>query len=131
MNNTHHLFRFWDKEDKKYIYYKSLSNIQIPYTEKSTFPQYESSTRFHDGVFEQCSGKSAQRSYREDLLLFEGDRVILRTSWCGKHELGTVKYGKCQFYIRPDNCTTEDHYYWLGSFTITDIEIIGTIHETK
>ena len=138
MNNDRFKFRFWDEEDKKHIYYGSLYNIKIPYTEMSTFPQYESSPRFHKGIFEQCLGQPATKSYRgdkpEDLLIWEGDEIFIPeyndtwiVAWCGDDDYPAFDLKTLDG--RGHRCDSN----YIGSLIGEgiEIEIIGTIHGEK
>ena len=48
-------FRAWDKKEKKFHYFEGIFN-QRPYTEKSTFLQYDSSPEYHELILEQFTG---------------------------------------------------------------------------
>lgn len=64
-------FRFFDEETQKYTYYSGVWGHTRPYTENSTFSQYESCPRYHNGVVERCLGLKD----RNGKLIFEGDRL--------------------------------------------------------
>ncbi|MCK9279161.1 MAG: hypothetical protein M0P71_00840 [Melioribacteraceae bacterium] len=78
----------------------------------------------------QCTGKSAAKSYRgtlpEDLLIFEGDKLLQRgytdrdgLEW--EDEEGIVEYSK-----------SETRFFCTGiggQFIPKNVEIIGTIHD--
>jgi hypothetical protein len=128
MENDRYKFRFWDEEDKKYTYYDSPWGMSRPYTETSTFPQYESCPRFHEGILERCTGLSASKSYRgnkpEDLLIWEGDKLIHHYGFVCSGEKGVVFWdkNKAGFYFIGRSTTTE---LWR----LSNLEIIGNVHE--
>lgn len=137
--NDRHKYRFWDEEDKKYYYYDTLTSIRRPYTENSTFPQYESSPRYHKGIFEQCTGLSAAKSYRgekpEDLLIWEGDVLKLyRSCPDAKYTIIRNVYydsDEAGFYVKdyPERPMGTSIIHPAKKEWCERAEIIGTIHE--
>ena len=91
-------FRAWDKKLKKYHYFEGIFNDR-PYTERSTFPQYQSSPEYHQLEIEQCTGLHDKDG--KDLDWYAGDIIqkgsivrALTIDWehglrfmLGKHQL--------------------------------------------
>jgi len=110
-------FRAWDYDDNKMVYFSGIFNRQ-PYTEMSTYVQYESCPKYHKlsdlepfiGLYDK-NGKE----------IFEGDVVLTdEAGW-----IGHVVYCHDAFVVVDDKGGFSSCCNWDA------FEVIGNIHETE
>ncbi len=121
-----HKYRAWDKKLKKYHYFEGIFNEQ-PWTEKSTFAQYESCPELHEVEIEEWAGHLAKNGKE----IYEGD--IIQS---GQKELGEnvyqyeVVFASGSFVGSDNRIKHENPWRWVEwPFEyFEDCEIIGNIH---
>ncbi len=110
-------YRAWDLKEEKIRFYAGIFNKQ-PFTETSTFPQYESCPKMHDMIIEESTEKTDQNG----IIIFVND--ICTAYYDRQYIEGPIVYKDCSYWIY-----WEDQYIWLGSDTVSQVEVIGNIHE--
>jgi len=113
-------FRVWDYKEKRYYFYDNIFDVERPYTETSTFPQYESYPEYHEVSVEQYIG----RKDINDKNVYKNDIVKITDCKTGTEYIGVVKFGDCSFYI---DTGYSSHYRWVDY----EIEVLGNIREDK
>ena len=108
-------FRAWDKTNKKYLYFEGIFNKR-PYTETSSFPQYDSSPQYHDLDIEQYLGIKDDNNVE----LYKGDILQISMQHC-KQEKPYIIDDIQEFY--------GDYYQSDMYYAITNIKVIGNIHD--
>lgn len=129
------LFRAWDYDDKKLLYFGGIFNRQ-PYTETSTFVQYESCPKYHRlSDIEMWTGLIDKNGLR----IYEGD--ILQNAKTGR-KMGTVVFekigydsswnGMTGFAIKESYQSYDGGFYQLDfSDDFSEVEVCGNIHEKE
>lgn len=120
-------FRVWDETEKNMVYFDGIFYNKKPYTEGSSFPQYESSPHYHKlSDLMQCTGLKDKNGK----LIYEGD-ILVDIARLDKI-LYIVKWNKlqAQFCIEMVNPSKYELYAgWnLGRHDL-DYEAIGNIYE--
>ena len=118
-------YRAWDRTDKKMLYFEGIFNNR-PFTERSTFPQYESCPKYHDLVVMQYTGlhdRNGKEVYEGDIIenkVYGGVAVIC---WGIKDE------SYCGWGIRWIAPEEKRHRYdLLYNENLENCEIVGHIH---
>lgn len=115
MKNELLKFRVWDYKRKKMIYYEGVFN-QRPYTETSTFPQYDSSPKYYDLEVMRFTGMTNR----------EGDEIYELDLIKGKHGLGRVIYDRRLAVFLYEWAVGKNDYLWEH---IDDCEKLGNLLE--
>ena len=140
-------FRAWDRTKNRMLFLSGIFN-NIPYTEKSTFPQYDSSKEYHDLKIMHCINlrdKNGELIYERDLCQSEvtvnkethGDwalyEIIMKNglTFCSyvrsqKGEIVPRGYMGCCINELDD--ISHKLLFMSNDYRIP-IEIIGNIHE--
>jgi len=108
-------FRVWDKETQDMLLFENIFNDK-PYTETSTFPQYDSMPEYHKTITMPYIGFND----RNDKEIFEYD--IVRFSWDGVEKLWLVKYkpNVASFVLsNAKDCI------WFDIFDSENMEVVG------
>lgn len=122
-------FRAWDKKLKKYHYFTGIFNKR-PYTEHSTFAQYDSSPEYHELIIEEFTGRcdiKRTEEFPEGQEIYQGDKVIKD----GKEY--EIRYSDHSFDLATTESPfpkREDGYSYYGT-SWDDIEVVGHIHEPE
>ena len=108
-------FRAWDKTNKKYLYFEGIFNKR-PYTETSSFPQYDSSPQYHDLDIEPYMGIKDI----ENVEIYKGDIL----------EIYMQHYKQKKPYVIDDIHEFYSDYYQTDMYyAITSMKVIGNTHE--
>ena len=119
-------FRAWDETEKNMVYFEGIFYNKKPYTEGSSFPQYESCPHYHKlSDLMQCTGfndKNGKLIYEGDIVKFnyDTDEIKAVVSWDDKDLVG--------FYLNTTDYF-KDKYVTDYDFYKNDYEVIGNIHE--
>jgi uncharacterized phage protein (TIGR01671 family) len=95
-------FRYWDKNLKKMTYVNGIFNKK-PYTEKSSYLQYESSKEYHDVVVMRCIGEKDS----QDKDIYEGDIV----EW--EYFFNCICISKVRRVVKTDIVKSHPVRYWF------------------
>ncbi len=110
-------FRAWDKNTNKMLFFIDIFNRQ-PYTEKSSFPQYDSCKEFHELETMQYADAEDKNGKR----LCEGDIVDVADGF-----VGVIKWHESALVWREIHDTTYQHLDPEDCARFA--EIIGNIYE--
>lgn len=118
-------FRAWDKTKKEMIFFEGIFNKR-PYTEKSTFVQYESSPEYHE--LEVMRYTELLDKYDSEIC--EGDLIKNnrgRTCAVVYHRY-TASFDT-EFVSDAERNISAPHLGFTTSFWKDCVEVIGNIHE--
>lgn len=129
-------FRVWDAKLKKMFYYDGIFNRNQHYTEKSSFPQYESSPEYNQiEVMDDTNltDKNGKSIYEGDLVsrcchLRIGNEVVAEYP----NEIAIVEYVEGSFRLNKPNSDVKNYYGVLNyqwNNEATALEVVGNIFE--
>lgn len=109
-------FRVWDETEKNMVYFDGIFYNKKPYTEGSSFPQYDSSPHYHKlSDLMQSTGLKDKNG----TLIYEGD---------------IVNYSCLPGYSDIYACTFNNGSFLIGGLLISNThlksEVIGNIYES-
>jgi hypothetical protein len=133
-----YMFRIWDEKLKKFTYSSSIFN-QKPYTEKSTFPQYDSCKEYHRVIVEEAINRKDNEGkdmYKGDIIsgLHTIESPRYNTERGGRsleiiaHEVkGEIIYDKLMscYCIKVNDINT------IPLFELENCKILSNIHEKE
>jgi hypothetical protein len=110
-------YRVWDKTAQKMLYFEGIFNNR-PYTERSSFSQYESCPQYHDLVIMPYTGRwdiNGVKIYKDDITANKNGDYPLLVTW---HN-----------YLGSCGCCWEE-FVGTGFINCSDIrKVIGNIWE--
>jgi uncharacterized phage protein (TIGR01671 family) len=123
-------FRAWDLNKKEMLYFDGIFNKK-PYTERSSFSQYESCPEYHKLEIMQYTGvkdKNGNKIYEGDLIsyLSVSDQEIS----VGGEIIYDDRMSSYMVCFYATNMFEEDNILPLFDYEYENIEVIGNIYET-
>ena len=116
-------FRAWDKTKEIMVYFDGIFYNKKPYTEGSSFPQYDSCPHYHKlSDLMQCTGLKDKNSK----LIYEGDRVYIDC----EDKTAIIKWSddlaRFTIHFKDEAAFADfDNYY------SKELEVIGNIYENS
>ena len=115
-------FRVWDKTKEIMVHFDGIFYNKKPYTEGSSFPQYDSCPHYHKlSDLMQCTGLRDKNSK----LIYEGDRVYIDR----EDETAIIKWSddlaRFTIHFEDEAFADFDNYY------SKELEVIGNIYENS
>ena len=122
-------FRVWDETEKNMVYFDGVFYNKKPYTEGSSFPQYDSTPHYHKlSDLMQSTGlkdKNGKLIYEGDIAKFK-DNITTNGS---KTHIAVIEHNETfNVFMYRVEC--------MGLFTVNkvqnenfDVEVIGNIYE--